>query len=99
MNAMRRFMFWLPEIKDADKSVNEMTKVGQGVLDRYRASHSKEEIELDSTIIGHLLRSPYPTELDRIADITIFILAGHDTTGYQLSWIVIEIIKVHHHLL
>jgi hypothetical protein len=59
-----------------------MTKVGQGVLERYRASHSKEEIKLDSTIICHLVQSPYPTELDRIVDIMIFILAGHDTIGY-----------------
>jgi cytochrome P450 len=90
-------MFWLPEIKDANEGVCKMKRVGQGVLDRYRASHSKEEIESDSSIIGHLVRSPYPTELDRIADITIFILAGHDTTGYQLSWIIIEIIKVNHY--
>jgi hypothetical protein len=68
----------------------------QGVLDRYRGSHSKEVIESDTSLIGHLIRSPYPTELERIADLTILILAGHDTTGYQLSWIIIEIIKVYH---
>jgi cytochrome P450 len=86
-------MFWLPEVKAAHDGVAKMVKVGQSVLDRYRASHSKNEIESDSSIIGHLIRSPYPTELDRIADLTTFILAGHDTTGYQLSWIIIECVK------
>jgi cytochrome P450 len=86
-------MFWLPEIKVAKKAVAKVAETGQGVLDRYRASHTPEEIEADSSIIGHLVRSPYPTELERIADVTIFMLAGHDTTAYQVSWIIIEILK------
>ena len=41
----------------------------------------------------HSLRisSPYPSDRERVADVTTFLLAGHDTTGYQISWIVIEI--------
>jgi Cytochrome P450 len=35
--------------------------------------------------------SPYPSDRERVADVTTFLLAGHDTTGYQMSWIVIEI--------
>jgi Cytochrome P450 len=38
-----------------------------------------------------LSRSPYPSDRERVADVTTFLLAGHDTTGYQMSWIVIEI--------
>lgn len=30
----------------------------------------------DSTILGHLMRSPYPTDKDRVADISIFMFAG-----------------------
>jgi hypothetical protein len=72
------------EVKVANKARVKVAETGQGVLDRYRASHTPEEIEADSSIIGHLVRSPYPTELDRIADVTIFMLAGHDTTGLYL---------------
>jgi Cytochrome P450 len=35
--------------------------------------------------------SPYPSDRERIADISIFMIAGHDTTAYQLSWIIIEL--------
>ena len=37
--------------------------------------------------------SPYPSDKERIADITIFMFAGHDTTAYQLSWIIIELAR------
>ena len=40
-----------------------------------------------------LLCSPYPTQQDRVADVTIFMAAGHDTTAYQLSWIIIELCR------
>eukprot|EP00596_Hydrurales_sp_CCMP1899_P001201 CAMPEP_0119042294 /NCGR_PEP_ID=MMETSP1177-20130426/14520_1 /TAXON_ID=2985 /ORGANISM="Ochromonas sp, Strain CCMP1899" /LENGTH=303 /DNA_ID=CAMNT_0007008973 /DNA_START=714 /DNA_END=1625 /DNA_ORIENTATION=- len=98
LDPLRKLMSWLPEIKVAKKAVSKVAETGQGVLDRYRASHTPEEIEADSSIIAHLVRSPYPTELDRIADVTIFMLAGHDTTAYQVSWIIIEILK-HPHVL
>ena len=37
--------------------------------------------------------SPYPSDKERIADITMFMFAGHDTTAYQLSWIIIELAR------
>jgi cytochrome P450 len=37
--------------------------------------------------------SPYPSDKERIADITIFMFAGHDTTAYQVSWIIIELAR------
>ena len=89
----RRLMFWRKEYKAAKEGAAQIAKVGQRILDRYRETHSAEEIELDSSIIGHLVRSPYPTEAARVADVTIFMLAGHDTTAYQVSWIVIELAR------
>lgn len=38
-----------------------------------------------------IIYSPYPSDKERIADVTIFMIAGHDTTAYQLSWIIIEL--------
>jgi hypothetical protein len=40
-NFWRKHMFWLPGVRAAHEGVEKMVKVGQGVLDRYRASHSK----------------------------------------------------------
>lgn len=38
-----------------------------------------------------LFTSPYPSDKERVADVTTFLLAGHDTTGYQIAWIIIEV--------
>lgn len=89
----RRLMFWSKENRDAVKASNQIGKTGMEILARYRATHTPAEIEADTTIIGHLIRSPYPTEKERVADVTIFMLAGHDTTAYQLSWIIIELAR------
>lgn len=37
--------------------------------------------------------SPYPSEMHRAVDMFTFIVAGHETTGYSLSWILIEIAR------
>ena len=37
--------------------------------------------------------SPYPSELHRAVDMFTFVVAGHETTGYSLSWILIEICR------
>ena len=89
----RRLMFWRREYRAAKKGAAEIAIVGQRILDRYRETHSSAEIELDSSIIGHLIRSPYPTDVERVADVTILMLAGHDTTAYQVSWIIIELAR------
>lgn len=89
----RRLMFWKKENREAWKAAERINKVGHDILARYRATHSAAEIEADTSIIGHLVRSPYPTEIERVADVTIFMLAGHDTTAFQLSWIIIELAR------
>lgn len=86
-------MFWLKENSDAKEGVQLMTDAGQSILDRFRAAHSKEIMAEDTSIIGHLNRGPYKNDLERIADITIFMLAGHETTAYQLSWIIVELAR------
>ena len=39
------------------------------------------------------IASPYASDRDRIADVTTFMIAGHDTTAFQLSWIIIELAR------
>lgn len=42
--------------------------------------------ELDPSIMGHLMRCPYASEKERVADVGLFMFAGHDTTAYTVSW-------------
>jgi cytochrome P450 len=61
-----------------------VAKTGQGILDRYRLGHSEEEKAEDMSIIGHLNRSPYKSDKERVADVTILMSAGFDTTANQV---------------
>ena len=90
-NMFRRLAFWSKNNRDAKESAQKVANVGQAVLDRFRSSHSEEEIMSDESIIGRIHRGPYPSDIHRIADITICMLAGHDTTAHQISWIVVEL--------
>ena len=46
-----------------------------------------------TSIISHLLRAPYRTELERCADVTLLLLAGFDTSANSVSWTLIEIYR------
>jgi cytochrome P450 len=61
-------------------------------LDKYRREHTAEETEADSSIIGHLIKSPYPSDKERRADVTVFMIAGHETTANQVIY---ECIFIH----
>lgn len=37
--------------------------------------------------------SPYPNDKARVADVSILLLAGHETTSFQLSWLTIELAR------
>ena len=45
----------------------------------------------DTSIIAHILRSPYISEDQRAADVVTMLVAGHDTTGYTLAWTIAEV--------
>jgi cytochrome P450 len=39
------------------------------------------------------VNSPYDSDVARGADVITFLVAGHDTTAYTLSWILIEVAR------
>lgn len=68
-----------------------MMKFEQDLLLSYRSKNSLAGIENDQIILGHLMRSPYASDVERIADLTIFVRAGSDTLAYRLTWTFLEI--------
>mmetsp|Transcript_7331 Transcript_7331/g.10824 ORF Transcript_7331/g.10824 Transcript_7331/m.10824 type:complete len:496 (+) Transcript_7331:334-1821(+) len=60
------------------------------VLKNYRALKDPKE----GTIISLIANNPnYESDDDRIAEISLFFFAGHDTTGYTLAWTILELAK------
>jgi cytochrome P450 len=46
--------------------------------------------------LAHLIKTPYKSEKERCADMTILIFAGFDTTANSIAWIMVEVAKQPH---
>eukprot|EP00521_Asterionellopsis_glacialis_P017455 CAMPEP_0195307676 /NCGR_PEP_ID=MMETSP0707-20130614/37836_1 /TAXON_ID=33640 /ORGANISM="Asterionellopsis glacialis, Strain CCMP134" /LENGTH=250 /DNA_ID=CAMNT_0040371929 /DNA_START=801 /DNA_END=1553 /DNA_ORIENTATION=- len=71
------------------------------ILNNYRRENSskpdspqKKRNYKDDTIIFRILNNPeYVNDQERAADILFLLLAGHDTTAYTISWVLLEIAR------
>ena len=95
-NPLRFLMFWNTDLRRAKLAGEKIRAAQSKILDNYRASMTPEEIAKDSSILGHIVRGPYKSDRERCAEMTVFMIAGHDTTSYSLSWIIIEIARNPH---
>lgn len=92
-NPLRFLMFWDSHLQEAALATNRTHGLCQRILNEYRAKMSPDQIATDSSILGHLIRSPYASDKERCADMTMFLIAGHDTTGFTLAWALVEIAR------
>jgi len=81
----------LQDYRDAKKSCGEVQKFSKKLLDAYRAKKDKSS---NKTVIRLVVENPcYANERERISDISVLLVAGHDTTGYSLSSTLILLAK------
>ena len=92
-NPFRFLMFWNAEVRQAKVAAVVLDDAQRKLLADYRLKKSPEEISKDTSLIGHLVRSPYKSDKERCADMTMLLVAGLDSTAYTISWIIIEIAK------
>lgn len=92
-NPFRFLMFWNKEVIQGKATAKKIEKSQQDLLNKYRLEKSKDEIAADPSILGYLVRSPYPSDKERCADMTTLMIAGHDTSSYTLAWILLEITR------
>lgn len=56
----RKFLIWdkkvMKEIADAEIAATAVVDIGKRLLEGYRVEHTKEELEEDKSILGHLIR-------------------------------------------
>jgi cytochrome P450 len=94
----RRYMFWKKEVKEGAEACRRLTEIGRQVLHMYKSAHSgKPEGEScdigketqkfgGELIISRIANFNYPSEDHAVADILIFILAGHETSAYTFAF-------------
>ena len=92
-NPFRFLKFWDAEVKQAKVCAAEVDDSQRKLLADYRHKKSPEEISKDPSILGHLVRTPYKTDKERRADMTILLIAGLETSSYSISFIMIEIAR------
>lgn len=84
------FGMFLPERRRAFVAAEKLHKLGMKILDSYR----KLETPTKGTIMDQIMTSTaFETDKDRVGQILEFLLAGHDTTGYSISWILLELAR------
>lgn len=65
-------------------------ELSKKILKHYRSLDDPK----DGTIISMIVNNPnYKSDDERIAEITLFFFAGHDTTVYSLAWTFLELAK------
>lgn len=80
----------IPSSRRACVATEKMVGFAEKIIDSYR----KLEVPLEGTAIDLIMKNDsYENDLERVADILILLIAGHDTTAYSLAWILIELAK------
>eukprot|EP00964_Phaeocystis_antarctica_P160240 scaffold131699_cov75-Phaeocystis_antarctica.AAC.3 len=89
---------WFPLAAEADRAARRNMQISQQVLDAFRLQREQatpdDRVTLDETILGHLVANQaYESDEMRAADVTTFIVAGHDTTGFTIAWLLCELAR------
>lgn len=80
----------LPDRRKAYQAAQGLMNFAKKILDNYRQLQSP----LEDTIIDRIMKSDiYGSEEEMKADIVFLLLAGHDTTGYTISWTLLELAR------
>jgi cytochrome P450 len=83
----------LPSVRRAKQARRRIFEVVHKMLQSYRRkpTHLRSQAK---TIIGCIEKNKhYDTDDDRIADMVMFLFAGHDTTAYSLAWTFLELAR------
>uniref|UniRef100_A0A7S1E2X2 H(+)-exporting diphosphatase n=1 Tax=Hemiselmis andersenii TaxID=464988 RepID=A0A7S1E2X2_HEMAN len=92
-NPLRKYRFWDAEMKAAVAACGELMDIAGEIVQRYKERNTEEQIRQDTGIMAHILRTPYPSDKARNADVVTMLLAGHDTTGFSVAWILVELAR------
>jgi len=90
-NPIRRFFGPLiPERRRAFVAARNVQNLAMKIQDSYR----NMEAPTEGTIIDRIMKSDaFESDEERAGQIMEFFIAGHDTTGYSISWILLELAR------
>ncbi|CEM12702.1 unnamed protein product [Vitrella brassicaformis CCMP3155] len=91
VNPLRHWMYRLSDVRRYHGAIGMFRRLCQ---EMYRQFLDTPPEQRDPTsIIFHIHKAPYASDFERIGDIFMLFLAGHDTTGFTISWGVYHLAK------
>lgn len=90
MNIFRSTFTWfIASRRRALQAGKNLTRLCLKIMDEYRKNESKAK----GTIIQLIMESDqaFPTDDEKAAQLLEFLVAGYDTTGYSISWILLSL--------
>ena len=84
------FGLFFPDRRRALAAAKELRNISFKIVNAYR----KLESPVKGTIINQIMTAAvYKNDEERAADVLSFLVAGHDTTAYSISWILLELAR------
>lgn len=84
-------------LQDRREAIQARDKVRSFMSKVLKAYHAKKQKSSQNTIIKLIVNNPnYENDDERLADMTVYFVAGHDTTAYSLSSTMILLAKNPH---
>uniref|UniRef100_A0A7S2V5X3 Cytochrome P450 n=1 Tax=Fibrocapsa japonica TaxID=94617 RepID=A0A7S2V5X3_9STRA len=80
----------LPERRRAAKGARRIQGIARKVVNNYRRLQSP----VKGTVIDLIMKcDAFQNDDERMREVLSFLIAGHDTTGYSLSWTLLELAR------
>lgn len=90
-NPLRKYLGnWLPARRKALEAAQAVETFGKKIINQYRANPNPAK----GTIIDCLVKNPcYKNDDEIVADVVMFLTAGHDTTAYTIAFTLLELAR------
>jgi len=84
------FGYLFPKVRRQHVGTKRLAALGRKILEAYKNLQNP----IPGTVIDCIVRDEsYNNDEERIADIIILLVAGHDTTAYSLAWMFLDLAK------
>ena len=89
----RWLMFWDADVRQGQVAVKHLKEVSDKILFHHQKRKRTKDIAGRTPLIDLIDQETYPSHIAKASDINILLFAGHDTTAFSFSFILMEIVR------
>ena len=89
----RKYMFWNSHVKKAYDAKEYLIYTCNKILYHYQKNKVTNEGRKFTPLIDYIDQENYPNHMAKLSDIAILLFAGHDTTAFTFSFLLMEIAR------